>query len=102
MPVLKIEALDEEPLDDATTDCTGGQVSHARRNLLGASQWAALRNVMLHSNGPGGTRRGSDRVGTDSAGSDSGITIRQKIRHSDAASIRAASSSSSGSLQAWA
>jgi hypothetical protein len=70
MPLLKIEALDEEPIEDATTDCTGGQFSNARRNLLAPSQWAKLQNVMLQSNGPAGTRRGCDRIGTDAAGAD--------------------------------
>jgi hypothetical protein len=69
MPMLKNDALDEEPLEDATTECTGGQVSNARRNLLAPSQWAILRNVALQSNGPAGTRRGADRVGIDTASS---------------------------------
>jgi len=66
MPVLKLQARDEEPLEDASEGFAGGQWSQGRRSRLAANQAHRLQNVMLwDATGRATTRRGAQHIGDE-------------------------------------
>lgn len=63
MPGLNNNGLDDPPIFDETVDFRGGQVSNARRNLLGPTQFFRGINTMVAKDGQIVTRRGSTALG---------------------------------------